>query len=110
MRLLEVPTMMPARERIGGWTIIPWITIDVAVPGIETVEACIGTAVAPVRKIQRRPDMPDARPIMIRAQVSGLRRNTCRSKSTRSDRGAEQRQFQIAAADVIHLSPTGSMI
>jgi hypothetical protein len=47
---------------------------------------------------------------MIRAQVSGLRRNTCRSKSTRSDRGAEQRQFQIAAADVIHLSPTGSMI
>jgi hypothetical protein len=36
--LLDVSTMMPARERIGGWTIIPWITIDVAVPGIETVE------------------------------------------------------------------------
>jgi len=32
-------TMMPTRERIRGWTIVPRIMIDVAVPGIETVEA-----------------------------------------------------------------------
>jgi hypothetical protein len=110
LRLVKMSTMMPARERIRGWTIIPRIMIDVAVPGIETVEARIGTAVTPVREIQRRPDMSDARPIIIRAQVGGLRRKACRSKGTCRDRGAEQHQFWIAAANAIHLSPTGSMI
>jgi len=100
---------MPTRERIRGWTIVPRIMIDVAVPGIETVEARIGTAVTPVREIQRRPDMSDARPMIIRAQVGGLRRKASISKGTCRDRGAEQK-FWIAAANAIHLSLTGSMI
>ena len=64
--------MMPACKRVGGWTIISWITIDVAVPRIETVEACIGTAITPVREIQCRPGMPDTLPVIIRTKGQQL--------------------------------------
>src|SRR5262245_35489457 len=101
--------MMPARERIRRRAIVERIVIDVTVPGIETVEPCIGTAIAPVGKGPCRPDMPDAGTIIVRAQISSLRGNARGQNGKYRDR-ADYRRLQITDPTAIHLSPTGSMI
>ena len=44
--------------RIGGGTVVERIVVDVPVIGIKAVIAGIGTTIAPIRILPRRPDMP----------------------------------------------------
>ena len=65
---------MPVTARgiaVSGWPVVEGIVIDVSVPRIEAVIAGIGAAIAPVRVVPCRPDMP----ARARSEVCRIRRN-----------------------------------
>ena len=57
--------------RMGGGTVVERIVIDVPVISIEAVKTGVGTTVAPIRILPRRPDMPST-PYTIGTKVRRL--------------------------------------
>jgi hypothetical protein len=56
---------------MGGGTVVERIVIDVPVISIEAVKTGVGTTVAPIRILPRRPDMPST-PYTIGTKVRRL--------------------------------------
>jgi hypothetical protein len=76
-----------AARRIGqsGRTVVEGVVIDVSIPGIEAVIAGIGAAIAPVRIVPGRPDMP----AHTGAKVCGIRRDARAGESNRCNGGGK---------------------
>ena len=72
--------MIPARVAVGVSDVVPTIAINKSVVGVETVVACIGAPVAPIRVIPRRPDVLGARH-NDRCIVCGVRQSRRTTKS-----------------------------
>jgi len=90
-RLRSVP--MTARGVcVGRRTVVPWIGIDEAIPGIETIVACPGAPVAPIPVAPCRPDVPNARPVP-GSEVRCLGRGVRKDESTRRNCGGKCQPF-----------------
>ena len=84
---------------VGRRTVVPWIGIGEAIPGIETVVACPGALVAPIPVAPCRPDVPNARPVP-GSEVRCLGRGAREDESTRRDCGGKYQYFDTGDTHV----------
>ena len=104
-RLVSVP-VPPRRIGIGG-TIVPPIVINVSVPGIETVIAREGAAVAPIPVTVRDPEMPHMPQAGQDAEIGGIRgrrrANNDHANNSSANRGGKYQPFDGTSGNKGHV-------
>lgn len=96
--------MMPARVAVGVSDVVPRIVINKSVVGVETIVACIGAPVAPIRVIPRRPDVLGARH-NDRRIVCRVRWSRRTAESSRCDGCCKYQLFHFDDRYICHRQP-----